>query len=65
MNIDINKLNIAIAKSCITMKDLSDLSSVNVTTLSRIKTGKQLPSLRTVGKIAKALKIDVEELIQE
>jgi transcriptional regulator with XRE-family HTH domain len=47
------------------MKDLSDLSSVNVTTLSRIKTGKQLPSLRTVGKIAKALKIDVEELIQE
>jgi DNA-binding XRE family transcriptional regulator len=65
MNIDNNKLNLAIAKSCMTMKNLANISGVNVTTLSRINTGKQAPSLRTIGKIAKALNLDVEDLIEE
>lgn len=63
MNIDVSKLNLAIAKSCMTLKDLSAVSGVNTTTLSRIKQNRQVPSPKTVGKIAKALKIDVEELI--
>lgn len=63
MKIDRNRLNLAVAKSCMTMKDLSEASGVNVTTISRINMGKQIPSPRTIGKIAKALNVDVEDLI--
>lgn len=45
------------------MKELSEVSGVNVTTLSRINKGKQKPSMKTIGRIAKALKVDVEELV--
>lgn len=63
MNLNREKMNIVIARSCLTMKELSEVSGVNVTTLSRINKGKQKPSMKTIGRIAKALKVDVEELV--
>lgn len=63
MKISNNKFNVALANSCISMRELSKLSGVNVTTLSRINSGKQLASPKTIGKIAKALKIPVESII--
>lgn len=63
MKINNSKFNVAVANSCITMKELSELSGVNVTTLSRINSGKQIPSLKTIGRIAKALNVSVESII--
>lgn len=63
MKISNCKFNVALANSCITMRELSELSGVNVTTLSRINSGKQIPSPKTIGKIAKALNVSVESII--
>ena len=63
MKINNSAFNVAVATSCITMKELSELSGVNVTTLSRINSGKQIPSPKTIGRIAKALNVSVESII--
>lgn len=51
-----------LARNCFSMKELATKSSVNIVTLSRVKQGTQNPSPATVGKIAKALGVTVEEL---
>ena len=62
MKIDNQKFEIAMAKACLTSSDLSKISGVSAFTISRIQTNNEmLPS--TIGKIAKALEVPVEELI--
>lgn len=64
MKISKNNLEIAMAKSCITLKALSLKSGIRQETIARIKKGVQDATPATVGKIAKALGVDVEELIE-
>jgi len=47
------------------MTELSKLSGINKVTLTRIRKERQEPKPKTVGKIAKALNVDVTELIEE
>lgn len=63
MKIDSLKFNLALAKSCLSMTELSEMSGVNNVTLTRICKNKQEPKPKTIGKIAKALNMSVEELI--
>ena len=63
MNIDKSKLDLAMAKECCTAEKLAKLTGVSQVTLARIKRGVQEPRPATVGKIAKALNVQVEELI--
>jgi DNA-binding Xre family transcriptional regulator len=65
MRIDNKKLDIAIAEACLTVNELSQQSGVNIVTLTRLRKGAQETMPKTVGKIAKALHISVEELIQK
>jgi transcriptional regulator with XRE-family HTH domain len=65
MKVDCIKLNLALAKSCLSMTELSKLSGINKVTLTRIRKERQEPKPKTVGKIAKALNVDVTELIEE
>jgi transcriptional regulator with XRE-family HTH domain len=64
MKISNEILNLALVNSCLSMIELSKLSGVNKVTLTRISKGTQEPMPKTVGRLAKALGISVEELIQ-
>lgn len=63
MDINKMKLDTILAKNCMTLRELSEKSKVSTAVLYKI--GKDSSNLRTVtvGKIAKALNVDVTELI--
>lgn len=60
MNISIKKLNLAMANACISTEELSAKAKVNYATLTHIKRGKRAYPA-TIGKIARALGVPVEE----
>lgn len=65
MKISKEKFEIAIAKACLRIDELSKISSVNKVSIAKI--GKLNGNLRpaTVGKLAKALGVDVTELLED
>ena len=63
LKVDGQKLLLERAKSGITAKELSILANVAPNTISRIENGRSKPKPSTIGKIAKALNIKLEELI--
>ena len=65
MKIDVEKLKIAQANSCLTNKELCENAKIGALTLIEIKNGKRKsPTLKTLGKLAKALNVNVIELIK-
>lgn len=64
VKVDRIKLSIAMAKKDINGRELSKMSGVSVMTISYIKNGKTC-SVATGEKIATALGIDMEELVQK
>ena len=64
MKIDNKKLEIVMATRCISLKELSKRSSISEVTLTRLKRNVQKPKPKTIGKIAKALKCNVIEIIE-
>lgn len=65
MKIDVERLKIAQANSCLSNKELCESAKVGALTLIEIKNGKRKsPTLKTIGKLAKALGVDVTELIE-
>lgn len=62
MKVDSAKLDLALARQCKSESDLRNGTSP--TTLIRVRQGKELKP-RTVGRIAKALGIDVTEILKE
>lgn len=64
MKIDKNKLAIALARKCWNQRTLSDNGQVSSQTLRNVNAGKEvLPE--TAGKIARALGVDVTELLTD
>ena len=61
MKIDIKRYEILLASKCMTQRDLKNV--VSETTLVKICRGGEV-SPKVVGKIAKALGVDVEEIIE-
>ncbi len=47
----------------LTLKNVSDATGIDVTTISRIENNKRDPSIKQVKSIAQALKIEVTDLI--
>lgn len=58
------KLETILAKECMTYSDLSNKSNVSRTTIQKMVNRKIEPRPATVGKIARALNVDVRELIE-
>ena len=48
----------------LTQARLSDLSGVSRVTIARFETGKCSPSLETLDKLARALNITIDELVE-
>lgn len=63
MKINNLKFDIAMANSIMSIKELSNETGITQETIVRIKKGKQNPKPKTVGILAKALNVKVEELI--
>ena len=64
MKLDNYKFDQILAKRMYTSKELSNLSGVSCVTLSRIKNNKQIAKPITIGKLAKALNVEVKEIIE-
>lgn len=63
MNLDLRKLKIAQAKACLSVNELAEKSGLKRTTVSKITNGITAPSVKSVGLLAKALNVDVTEII--
>ncbi len=64
MRISNEKLELAMANACMSYKQLSKTTEMTQESLSKIRTGKQNPRPTTIGKIAKALNVKVEDLVE-
>lgn len=63
MKIDKMKVDIAMANKGFSAKELSEKCGISQITITRLKKGVQKARPETVGKIAKALDVQVENLI--
>lgn len=63
MKIDKMKIDVAMANKGYSAKELSEKCSVSQITIARLKRGVQKARPETIGKIAKALDVPVENLI--
>ncbi len=65
MNLDLNKLKLVQARACLSTNDLSKTTGLSKVTISRVLNGKVKATPKTIGLIAKALNIDVAEIISD
>lgn len=64
MIIDKRKLDIAMGTSCYTFSELAIKSGVSRISINKLLTGKTTARPATIGKIAKALNVDVANIIK-
>ncbi|MBS5131395.1 MAG: helix-turn-helix transcriptional regulator [Lachnospiraceae bacterium] len=64
MRIDRIKFTVLLTTKDLTLSNLATMSGVSRTTLSSIKQGKRC-SVETAKKIAKALNVDVTEILED
>lgn len=65
MRLNLKKLLLAMANACMTVSELADQSRLSRPALTKFTTGKSNPKPATIGKLAKALNVKVEELIED
>lgn len=65
MRIDIEKLDIAICEKGMMLKDVARASGITENCFRNIRQGKAEPRLRTIGKIASALDVNIKDIIKE
>lgn len=64
MKLDKNKLYVAMGNKCITTKELCKCAGIAQISLRRILKNETIPRPATIGKIAKALNVPVEQIIE-
>ena len=62
VKVDKKKFLLAMAKNVMSFPDLGEKANVSPRTLHKLKAGKPV-TIKTIGKIAKALNVTVENLI--
>ncbi|WP_243146006.1 helix-turn-helix domain-containing protein [Clostridium chromiireducens] len=65
LKLDIQKLRLEQARACLTDTELATKAELGVGTLPKIFNKKRVATPKTIGKLAKALDIDVTEIISE
>ncbi|OUQ16097.1 hypothetical protein B5E84_13025 [Lachnoclostridium sp. An14] len=63
MRINKLKLQIAMANACLSMDELAKKAGISRISLTQYSSGNTNPRTKTLGKIAKALGVSVESLI--
>lgn len=65
MRVSKNKVFILMANECINTYDLAKKTNLSLTTLYSTLNNKRQPKPSTVGKIAKALNVEVVEILED
>lgn len=65
MIIDNEKLRYTLASNQMMLKDLCERANISETSLRSIRKGESVPRPATIGRIAKALGVDVRDIIQD
>ena len=65
MSLNLSKIKIAMARKCLSVNDLVEKSGLGRTTVSKIVNGKAEPTTKSLGLLAKALNVDVTEIIDK
>jgi DNA-binding Xre family transcriptional regulator len=63
MKINIDKLEVCMARKCVNIDELSRMAGISKYTLYAFKSAQRNLTAKTIGKIAKALDTDVTEII--
>lgn len=63
IELDIKKFGVAQAKACLYLNELSEKSGVTREGISKLIHGKRNATPKTIGLLAKALNVDVTEII--
>lgn len=64
MNVDINRIQLEMARQILTLEDLTAKSGLSHYGLRKILTGKSDPTPASIGKLAKSLGLDPEQIIK-
>ena len=64
MQIDPKKLQLAMARNCISIKNLAEKSGITTQTIIKVQCGRKVRP-ETAGLLAKALGVDPSEIIKE
>lgn len=65
MKVNYKRLDKEMARQCLNNNELAKITGLSVSTVCRLKLEGAETRGKTIGMIAKALKIDVDELIAE
>ncbi|NGT04247.1 helix-turn-helix transcriptional regulator [Clostridium perfringens] len=65
MKLDLNELKLLQARACLSTNDLTDITGLSRATISRVINGKVKATPKTIGLIAKALNVDVIDLLSD
>lgn len=63
MNLDLNKIKLAQARLCLSVNDLTEMTGLSRATVSKVINGKVKATAKTAGLIAKALDVDISEIV--
>lgn len=63
MKLALNKLKVAQARACLSVDEIVKRTGLGRTTISKTINGKISPTPKTIGLLAKALNVDVIEII--
>ncbi|KEZ88516.1 plasmid maintenance system antidote protein [Clostridium sulfidigenes] len=65
LKLDIFKLRLSQARACLSVEELATKAEIARISLSRILNGESNATPKTIGKLAKALDVDVTELLKD
>lgn len=65
MKLDVKKISIAMARNCFSVNDIVEKTKIGRTTVSKIINGRKEPSLKFAGLIARALNVDITDLLAD
>lgn len=64
MKVDSKKMQLAMARSCLTTTEIAVAAEMPLVTVKKVTSGKAVKPA-TIGKVAKALGIDVIEILED
>ena len=65
MKIDIRKLQVEMARNEMLPRDLANKSGIPLSTIYNFTSGRRNPNTKNLGRISKALQVDVLDLIKD
>ncbi|SFO26995.1 DNA-binding transcriptional regulator, XRE family [Pseudobutyrivibrio sp. JW11] len=65
MKLSTRKLQMVMAEKCISLTELCQKAEISTVTLRDVRFGRQNPRPSTIGKIAKALNVSVQDIIED